>query len=104
MAEINQEPASRLKARSLRMAGKAMCAFPTCVAARIPAKIERNTIDHSVLARGAVVAGPGPGGEPLTAVGLAFLSLEGTDGLVACSPDGERGVFSKLRFPLLTFL
>jgi hypothetical protein len=81
------------------MAGKAMCAFPTCVAARMPAKIEENTINHSVLAGGAVVAGRWPARDPLTAVELAFLSLEGAEGLVALSPDGEREVFFKLRFP-----
>src|ERR1700756_1431024 len=99
MAEITQEPASKLKAKSLRMAGKAMCAFPTWVAARMPAKVERNTIDHSVLAGGAVGARPGPGGDALAAAGLAFLSREDGKWLVAFSPDRERGVFFKLRFP-----
>jgi hypothetical protein len=48
MAEINQEAATKLKCKSLRMAGKAMCALPTCVAARMPAQMARDTTNHAV--------------------------------------------------------
>jgi hypothetical protein len=43
IAEINQEPATKLKVKSLRIAGKAMCTLPTCVAARMPAMMARST-------------------------------------------------------------
>ena len=103
MAEINQEPATKLKPKSLRIAGKAMCAFPTCVAARMPAMIARNTINHAVEPDRAVTAGCWPGGDVFVAVGLALFSPEGAKGSVAFPTEGERDGFFKVGFPGLVF-
>ena len=98
MAEINQEPATKLKAKSLRMAGKAICALPTCVAARMPAKMARNTINHAVAPVWAVAAGCWPGGEAPAAVGIALFSPEGAKEPAVFSPEGRREDFFKVGF------
>src|ERR1700752_4762341 len=88
MAEINQEAATKLKCKSLRMAGKAMCALPTCVAARMPAKMARDPINHAVCPGWPDKAALWPGGDALAAGGLASFSTEWAEGSVAFSPEG----------------
>jgi hypothetical protein len=89
MAEINQEPATKLKDRSLRMAGKAMCTLPTCVAARMPAMIARNTMDHAVEPGVAATPVCWTGGDALGEVGFSLVSPEGDKGSVVFPTDGK---------------
>ena len=94
MAEINQEPDTKLKAKSLRMAGKAMCVLPTCVAASMPPKMARNTINHAVA----------PVGVAPAAAEIALFSPEGAGESAVFSPKGRRKNFFKEGFRGLEIL
>ena len=104
MAEINQEPDTKLKAKSLRMAGKAMCVLPTCVAASMPPKMARNTINHAVAPVGVAPAGCWPGGEAPAAAEIALFSPEGAGESAVFSPKGRRKNFFKEGFRGLEIL
>jgi hypothetical protein len=88
IVEINHEPATKLKDKSLRMAGKAMCTLPTCVAARIPAEIAGNTMVQAVKPDGAVTAEYRTGGEALAEMGFSLVSPEGAKGSVVFPTNG----------------
>jgi hypothetical protein len=103
MAEINQEPATKLKDRSLRMAGKAMCTLPTCVAARMPAMIARNTMDHTVEPGWAATAGCWTGGNAPAEMGFSLSSLEGAKESVVFPTEGGRDGCFKVGLPGLAY-
>ena len=94
MAEINQEPATKLKANSLRMAGKAICTLPTCVAARMPAKMASSTMNHGVVPDWVATTEWCPGGDALTVARFAAFSPE-----AAFSCEGKRDGFFKVGLP-----
>src|ERR1700753_4148684 len=99
MAEINQEPATKLKAKSLRMAGRAMWTFPTCVAARMPAKMARNTMNQAVPLGSSATAACWPDDDKLASVGPAIFSPAGATAPVASPGEGEFDGFFKVGFP-----
>src|SRR5580704_11707478 len=98
MAEINHEPATKLKDKSLRMAGKAMCTLPTCVAARMPAMIARNTMDHAVEPGWAATAGCWRGGDAPAEMGFSLFSPEGVKESVMFATEGGRDGCFKVGF------